>query len=362
VAWGNNSSGQIVVPAAASNVIAISAGFDYSLALRADGTLVQWGAPKLGFPTNLNNFVAIAAGYSHGTALRADGTLATWGSTYVFNATIPPDVRNIALIATRGDVDLGLFGTRAPAVTVQPYDRLVLQGSNTLFAAKFAGAQPTIYQWQRNGTNIPGATADTLNVINVQPPQVGNYQLIASNSYGVATSRLATLSLPAPPAITVQPVSQTTNAGAAIQFRVTATGFAPLTYQWRKDQTNKLGPNSSILSLNNVSRSNNGVYSVLISNVAGTIISSNAVLKVIVPQRFSSGALIANGSVLFLSGDSDGGLLSTNDLGGFTAQASSNLVDWVNLPNALSITNGMLLLSDPNQSSFPARFYRIVEQ
>jgi hypothetical protein len=196
----------------------------------------------------------------------------------------------------------------------------------------------------------------------VQPAQAGSYQLIASNNYGVTSSRLANLSLPAPPVITLQPLSQTTNAGAAVQFRVTATGFAPLTYQWRKDQSNNIGPNSSILSLNNLSRSNNGAYSVLVSNVAGTIVSSNAVLKVVVPQRFSSGALIASGSVLFLAGDSDGGLLATNDLAGFTAQASSNLVDWVSLPNALSITNGMLLLSDPNQPAFPARFYRIVEQ
>ena len=65
--------------------------------------------------------------------------------------------------------------------------------------------------------------------------------------------------------------------------------------------------------------------------------------------------------MIFLSGDSDGGLLTTNDLPGFTAQASSNLVNWVTLPNALSLTNGFLMLQDPAQSNYSARFYRIIE-
>jgi hypothetical protein len=165
-----------------------------------------------------------------------------------------------------------------------------------------------------------------------------------------------------PPVITLQPLDRITNAGATVQFTVTATGINPLTYQWQKNGINNVGINSNILTLVSLTRSNNGVYSVAVSNIGGVTISSNATLKVIVPQKFSSGALIANGYIIFLSGDSDGGPLTTNDLSGFTAQASSNLVDWVVLPNALSLTNGMLLLSDPDQGSFPARFYRIVEQ
>jgi hypothetical protein len=167
---------------------------------------------------------------------------------------------------------------------------------------------------------------------------------------------------PNPPVISVQPVDQTTNAGATVQFRVTASGFAPLTYQWRQNQSNNVGANSSVLTLNSVTRSNNGLYSVFISNAGGNTVSSNALLKVIVPQKFSNGALVANGSVLFFSSDADGGLLTSNDLAGFTAQASSNLVDWITLPGSLSITNGLLLLQDPNQTNYSSRFYRIIEQ
>jgi hypothetical protein len=361
LAWGLSSSGQVSVPPTATNIIAISAGYDFSLALRADGTLVQWGAPKLSQPTNLNNIVAIAAGYSHGTALRADGTLVTWGGSVQFPATIPPDVRNVAQIAAGADVDLGLFGTRAPACTVQPYDRFILPGSNTLFAAKFAGAQPMSYQWQCNGTNISGATTDTLPLTNVQLAQAGNYQLLASNSYGTSITRAAVLTVPAPPVITGQPVGQTNIAGSTILLSVTATGSPPLSYQWRQNGSNNVGLNSSVLTLSPATRTNNGIYSVLISNPGGTTPSSNATVKVLVAQKFAPGALLTNGSLIFLSGDSDGGLLTTNDLSGFTAQASSNLVNWVTLPNALSLTNGFLMLQDPAQSNYPARFYRIIE-
>ncbi len=41
--WGDNSFGQLDVPAAATNVIAIAAGETHSVALRADGVVVAWG-------------------------------------------------------------------------------------------------------------------------------------------------------------------------------------------------------------------------------------------------------------------------------------------------------------------------------
>jgi hypothetical protein len=83
---------------------------------------------------------------------------------------------------------------------------------------------------------------------------------------------------------------------------------------------------------------------------------------VFVPQRFSTPVSLANGAVLFFSGDADGGTLSSTDLPNFTAEASSNLIDWIALPNVLSVTNGALLLQDPNQAGFSSRFYRILEQ
>ena len=43
VAWGSNAAGQITVPASATNVVGVAAGWYHSLALRKDGSVVSWG-------------------------------------------------------------------------------------------------------------------------------------------------------------------------------------------------------------------------------------------------------------------------------------------------------------------------------
>ena len=45
---GDNSYGQSTIPAAATNIIGIAAGFYHSVALRADGTLICWGDNSFG--------------------------------------------------------------------------------------------------------------------------------------------------------------------------------------------------------------------------------------------------------------------------------------------------------------------------
>jgi hypothetical protein len=81
-AWGDNSSGQTNVPPNLTNVVAIAAGYDFSLALKADGTVVGWGdnaSNQITVPSGLTNVVAIAAGYDFSLALKADGTVVGWG-------------------------------------------------------------------------------------------------------------------------------------------------------------------------------------------------------------------------------------------------------------------------------------------
>ena len=133
-----------------------------------------------------------------------------------------------------------------------------------------------------------------------------------------------------------------------------------MNYQWQKNGS-PVGLNSPVLTLANVGRAQNGIYSVTVTNLRGAAISSNAVVTVKVPQVLGTPALLANGTLQFTSMDVGGGTLTEADLPNFEAQASTNLVDWVTLPNALSLTNGMLQLSDGSSTNYSTRYYRIIE-
>ncbi|HEV2695324.1 MAG TPA: immunoglobulin domain-containing protein [Verrucomicrobiae bacterium] len=210
VAWGYGSDGSTAVPFGLTNVIAIAAGSGISAALRANGTVVDWGGSIANYPvpSNLSNVVAISASSVHVTALKNDGTVVSWGffnpGTITSNNFVPPDLTNVVGLASGGDHDIALFGTRAPFFTVQPWNRTVtyskLGVATITLAAKAAGVQPVRYQWLLNGTNYPNATNDTLTLRGDPPSQLppGAYQLVASNSYGVTVSKPAKVTLVIP--------------------------------------------------------------------------------------------------------------------------------------------------------------------
>jgi len=68
------------------------------------------------------------------------------------------------------------------------------------------------------------------------------------------------------PSIQTQPQSLTLNAGTTAIFSVTASGTAPLNYQWRFNSSNVLAVTGSSLILSNVQPAQAGNYSVLVSN------------------------------------------------------------------------------------------------
>jgi aryl-phospho-beta-D-glucosidase BglC (GH1 family) len=85
------------------------------------------------------------------------------------------------------------------------------------------------------------------------------------------------------PAITAQPSSQTTAAGNSVSFSVSATGTAPLSYQWYKETAAVAGATSDSYTLASPSSQDAGSYSVTISNSAGSVTSNPAALTVISP-------------------------------------------------------------------------------
>ena len=83
-----------------------------------------------------------------------------------------------------------------------------------------------------------------------------------------------------PPTITFQPANQTAFAGDYVTFDVLAAGTQPFSYQWNLNGSSLPGATNSALALTDVQPGQAGTYTVLVTNLAGSILSSNAVLTV----------------------------------------------------------------------------------
>jgi len=138
------------------------------------------------------------------------------------------------------------------------------------------------YQWRKNGANISGATNSSYTT----PATVGAdngslFSVVVSNSGGSVTSNNATLTVRIPPTITTQPANKTVTVGKTAKFSVTATGTTPLHYQWMKNGVNITGASVSSYRPPPTTAADNGaLFGVIVSNVAGSVTSNNAILTV----------------------------------------------------------------------------------
>jgi len=112
--------------------------------------------------------------------------------------------------------------------------------------------------------------------------QAGPYSVVASNTSGSVTSSVATLTVTSsPPSIVTQPQPQSVFAGQNGTFSVSASGSAPLSYQWRLGTTPISGAAASSYTRTNAQVGDAGSYSVIITNASGSVTSSAAQLTVL---------------------------------------------------------------------------------
>jgi hypothetical protein len=92
----------------------------------------------------------------------------------------------------------------------------------------------------------------------------------------------------AAPVITHQPGDVNALASLSATFSVTATGPAPLSYQWRFNGSPIPGATSSILTLTGIETGQAGLYSVVVMNGSGAVVSDDAHLTVLIPANILS--------------------------------------------------------------------------
>jgi len=166
-----------------------------------------------------------------------------------------------------------------PSILTQPNPQTVCEGNNVTFNVSVDATAP-VYQWQKDGTDIAGATSDTYTISGVTMNDAGNYVCVVTDSCGnVLTSNSATLTVNPATAITTQPQGGDVCTGSSFTFNVVATG-GNLTYQWQKDGVDITGATSDTYTISNVSTSDAGDYTVVVTGSCGAITSNVATLNV----------------------------------------------------------------------------------
>ncbi|HEV2695732.1 MAG TPA: immunoglobulin domain-containing protein [Verrucomicrobiae bacterium] len=259
--------------------------------------------------------------------------------------TVPGDFKII--IAATG-------GSSPPIITNQPASTTNLVSSNATFTV-LAGTAPLKYQWYFNTNNaLANMTNTSLTVTNIQLTNTGYYSVIVTNSSGSVTSSTALLTVWQPPVITNQPGSVTNVAGGGATFTVTAGGVPALNYQWRLNPgTSESGATAATFNLTNIRSIQAGSYSVVITNSAGAITSTPAILVITNPLPPRLAVTQTGGGQFQLNFNAVPGLTNT-------VLTNGNLVGgiWGVLTNVPppAVNN---LISITNPAGFPNLFYRL---
>ena len=171
----------------------------------------------------------------------------------------------------------------APAITQQPASQTVPAGQSASFSVAADGAAPLTYQWFMNGAPA-GMNSSAFSIPQSSTAQTGAQIYVkVTNAQGSATSNIVILTVTqaaTPPVITQQPASVTVTAGQAAAFSITATGTAPLTYQWFMRATS-VGTNSNTYSISQTaSGQNDAQIYVKATNAQGSATSNIVILTV----------------------------------------------------------------------------------
>ena len=208
------------------------------------------------------------------------------GQPSIYIPNVPAGQTNYIVVegenGAMGTVHLNIFLGNPVSISSPPQNQGAVLGSNVTLTVSAGGATPLSYFWQFDGTNIAGATNSTLSISNLQSSALGPYTVVVSNLVSEESAQ-AIVSLVYMPDITNQPASQSVTVGSSITFTCAATGYAPFSYQWQFGSVIFPAPTDSCLTLTNVQLTDAGSYICVVSNAAGTVISSAAVMTIEAP-------------------------------------------------------------------------------
>lgn len=188
------------------------------------------------------------------------------------------ELSSLSAIVTVKEVQLTL------QITQQPQGLSITEGEALSLSVSVIGDGEIQYQWQKNGSLIPGATSNSYYIPNSQTQDAGSYRVLISNNSKQINSNFVNVwvtEVIQAISISQQPQSQVIPEGNDAKFTVSANGGGFTRYQWRKNGVDIPNAFSTSLNITSVNRADNGTYDVVISNSQGSLISASASLEVL---------------------------------------------------------------------------------
>jgi hypothetical protein len=213
----------------------------------------------------------------------------------ISNATGPSFTLNSAAEADEGDYDVVVTNSSPDEVTSaaatlsvndpvtfnqHPTSASVDEGQSVTLSVDATGTGRLDYQWLKGSTPIPDATFSSLKIVDAKESDTGDYRCVVTNVVGSKTTNPATVTVQLKPRIVTPPISRGIITNGQVTFVVQAGGAGPFTYQWLKDGVEIPGATAPTLVLAKLLTTNEGQYSVRVTNAVGETESAAARLQV----------------------------------------------------------------------------------
>ncbi len=218
-----------------------------------------------------------------------------------------------------------------PQIITQPASQTVAPSSGATFTVVATGAGSLTYQWFFNGVSISGANSSTYTIASVAASNGGTYTVNVTGSGGTTGSLGALLTVTGSPTIVTQPLSQSVTVGNSVSFSITATGTAPLAYQWYLNSVAIGSATAATYSIGNVGLSAAGSYTCTVTNGSGSATSNAATLTVTASPyeaswtSFNGVALLGGGTTTLQDYTYTGSTQGQQAIPGTTSITQSNL-------------------------------------
>ncbi|MEW6367231.1 MAG: C10 family peptidase [Acidobacteriota bacterium] len=175
-----------------------------------------------------------------------------------------------------------------PSISTQPQSQTVASGGTVTLSVAASGTAPLHYQWYQGAagdTSTPVGT-DSASYTTAALSATTNFWVRVTNVCGAANSNTATVTVGGggctAPLVIEDPQSQTISSGQTASLSVTASGTAPLHYQWYQglagDTSTPVGTDSS--SYTTVALAATAYFWTRVTNACGTADSSTATITV----------------------------------------------------------------------------------